>query len=95
MPWWHTELRSLAHSLFCSALFCSVLLSGVCCEHQDDSEQTLYDGLVIVFGEPFCLRWLLPIPGGALVRKEGTVDVTPRGDDDEDEVAGSTRPKAD
>ena len=45
---------------------------------QDDSEQTLYDGLVIVFGEPFCLRWLLPIPGGALVRKPQTVDVTPR-----------------
>ena len=50
------------------------------CMHQDDSEQTLYDGLVIVFGEPFCLRWLLPIPGGALVRKPQTVDVTPRVD---------------
>ena len=30
--------------------------------------QTVYEGLVIVFGEEWCLRWLLPIPGGALVR---------------------------
>ena len=49
---------------------------------QDDHEESLYDGLVIVFGEPFCFRWLLPIPGGALVRKQGTVDVTPRLEDE-------------
>jgi hypothetical protein len=92
--------RSPVHPSRCSATSLSMLckLWFVCecaraCVHQDDSEQTLYDGLVIVFGEPFCLRWLLPIPGGALVRKPATVDVTPRVADKPSEAA-SQKPKA-
>ena len=41
----------------------------------DQREESLYDGMVVVFGEELCLRWALPIPGGALInRRDGLMD---------------------